>query len=330
MTASKLKLPINWEMATGMSKEAAGRLKISVFQDVIFRLSFHSLRIYFRHVPIIAGKAWIWQRVATPQVRRGLSIEAKASFGAVFHGAFPDLIHSHLFFFGIWEPILSTYLAGVLRPGDTVIDIGANVGAHTLLAAHLVGPAGHVHAIEASPHIFAKLQENIRLNGMTNVRLYNVAVTDVAGSALVYLHSDYNLGATTIVPEELVTRETKPEVVVTALPLQEIVPLEVIKAAKVIKIDVEGAEWLVAKGMASILPELSEQVIIIVEVSPIGLQAFDVSPAVFLKLFTDAGFKAYQFAGEPIPDTPQFYRRAVIPYLPPTQHLDRDIVFRRS
>jgi hypothetical protein len=152
----------------------------------------------------------------------------------------------------------------------------------------------------------------------------------MAGSALVYLHSDYNLGATTIVPEELVTRETKPEVVVTALPLQEIVPLEVIKAAKVIKIDVEGAEWLVAKGMASILPELSEQVIIIVEVSPIGLQAFDVSPAVFLKLFTDAGFKAYQFAGEPIPDTPQFYRRAVIPYLPPTQHLDRDIVFRRS
>jgi hypothetical protein len=126
LTASKLKLPINWEMATGMSKEAAGRLKISVFQDVIFRLSFHSLRIYFRHVPIIAGKAWIWQRVATPQVRRGLSIEAKASFGAVFHGAFPDLIHSHLFFFGIWEPILSTYLAGVLRPGDTVIDIGAN------------------------------------------------------------------------------------------------------------------------------------------------------------------------------------------------------------
>ena len=313
-----------------MSKEAAGRLKISVFKNVIFHLTFHSLRIYFRHIPIIAGKAWIWQRVAAPQVRRELSIKAKASFGAVFHGAFPDLIHSHLFFFGIWEPVLSAYLADLLRPGDTVIDIGANVGAHTLFAAHLVGSAGHVHAIEASPHIFAKLQENIRLNGMTNVRLYNVAVTDVAGSALVYLHSDYNLGATTIVPEELVTREAKPEAVVTALPLQEIVPLEAIKAAKVIKIDVEGAEWLVAKGMASILPELSEQVIIIAEVSPIGLKAFDVSPAVFFKLFTDAGFKAYQFDSEPIPETSRFYRRVVIPYLPPTQHLDRDIVFRRS
>jgi hypothetical protein len=40
LTASKLKLPTNWEMSTGMSKEAAGRLRISVFQDVIFRLTF--------------------------------------------------------------------------------------------------------------------------------------------------------------------------------------------------------------------------------------------------------------------------------------------------
>jgi FkbM family methyltransferase len=77
-----------------------------------------------------------------------------------------------------------------------VIDIGANVGAHALLAAHLVGPTGRVHAVEASPRIFAMLQEDLRLNGASNVMEYNVAVSDVAGSVPVYVHDESNLGGT--------------------------------------------------------------------------------------------------------------------------------------
>src|SRR5262245_58921880 len=66
-------------------------------------------------------------------------------------------------------------IKSLLRPGDIFIDVGANVGTHSLAAATVVGN-GHVYAVEAHPVTFHYLKKNIELNPFSNITLYNYAV----------------------------------------------------------------------------------------------------------------------------------------------------------
>ena len=68
-----------------------------------------------------------------------------------------------------------------LRPGDIVVDVGANIGSTALAASIIVGQKGQVFAIEAHPRIFRYLVENVKLNQVTNIFSYNVALGDKSG-----------------------------------------------------------------------------------------------------------------------------------------------------
>ena len=76
------------------------------------------------------------------------------------------------------------YLSGGIRlkPGDTVVDIGANIGSFTVLAASIVGPGGRVIALEPVSGTFARLQKNVGLNRLENVTCRNEAVDSRAGT----------------------------------------------------------------------------------------------------------------------------------------------------
>jgi FkbM family methyltransferase len=274
---------------TGNASPVSG-IKRSLLRGACALLSF-----YFRRVPFTTGKMLVWDRLMRLYIIwRRLDLVARAKFGARFQGALPDTIHCALYFFGVWEPAITAYVSGLLRPGDTVIDIGANVGAHTLLASHLVGPTGKVYAIEASPSIYRRLCVNLEANGVRNVVATNIAVSDKAERVSVYLHEESNLGRTTIVAHVAAKLETTTEAQVEARKLQEIVPREAIRRARLFKIDVEGAEWLVIRGMKELLPELAPDAEILVEVNPAALGHFGASVAGFVTLLRDAGFAAYR------------------------------------
>jgi FkbM family methyltransferase len=70
----------------------------------------------------------------------------------------------------------------LVRPGDKVLDIGANIGIYTRLLSRLAGPAGEVHSIEAVPATFGILEANVKRLGLGNVRLINCAVSDSDGT----------------------------------------------------------------------------------------------------------------------------------------------------
>lgn len=74
----------------------------------------------------------------------------------------------HMIFEGYWEFWLTRHFAQVIRPGDTVIDVGANLGYYTMLAGDLVGDTGRVVAIEPNPDIFRRLTASIGVNGFTH------------------------------------------------------------------------------------------------------------------------------------------------------------------
>ena len=79
-------------------------------------------------------------------------------------------------------------LRSYVKPGEVVIDIGANVGYYTLIAARLVGETGRVYAFEPDPTNFAILDKNVRLNGFRNVVLEQKAVSNEPGSIELFLH----------------------------------------------------------------------------------------------------------------------------------------------
>jgi FkbM family methyltransferase len=253
------------------------------------------LQAYYRHVPMTFGKRPVWDSIVRRLMARGhdLDLEATTRFGARMHVRFPDTIQSYVYFFGIWEPAITAYLTQALVPGDIVIDIGANVGYDTLLASHLVGPTGTVHAIEASPHVYRLLTENLALNDTANVMPYHAAACASVCNVPVFLHDACNLGGTTIMPSVARRRAVTLEATVSGRPLAAIVPEAAIIAARLIKIDVEGAEWPVVQGFADLLPHLSSHTELLIEVSAEGLADHGISISAFLELFRRAGFSPY-------------------------------------
>lgn len=73
---------------------------------------------------------------------------------------------------------IAQYMSQVLRPGMTVIDVGAHVGVWSLLAGYLVGPAGVVHAIEPQSECVAIIEQNATLNGLSHLETYELALSD--------------------------------------------------------------------------------------------------------------------------------------------------------
>ena len=82
---------------------------------------------------------------------------------------------------GEYEPFETQLFTNHIENGDMVLDIGANIGYYTLLAARQVGPQGRVYAFEPDPDNFALLQKNIRQNGYKNFALENRAISNQNG-----------------------------------------------------------------------------------------------------------------------------------------------------
>jgi FkbM family methyltransferase len=287
-------------------------------------------RAYFR-TPLLAGKQALWDRVVRPRILwRDLEFKAKTRFGARMFVQFPDTVQSRIYFFGIWEPALTHYVIKTLRRGDTFIDIGANVGYYTLLASSQVGGAGRVYSIEASPSVFNRLRRNLKLNRTKNVKPINAAVHSEIGVIPFYLHQAHP-GLSTIVADEAKRLGASFEAMVEAGPLSRFVPEADIIRAKLIKIDAEAAEWLIVRGLSDLLPRLSPDTEILIEVNGQVLAEEGISTA-FFGAFTQSGFIAYQIKNDYTPR--QYWQRTAeieITRLGDFEFRETlDLLFRRS
>ena len=207
------------------------------------------------------------------------------SFGSLLICDNRDFIQTRIYHFGLWEPNITAVFVAVVKPGDIVVDIGANIGYFTLLAAKLVGPTGSVVAIEASPKIVHLLKNNIAKNAHENIRVENLAVSDRLGHLTIYEAPDSNIGATTTVE----SRGFKSADLVEARPLDAILTPAELRNVSFIKIDVEGAEAPILNNITekiALYPSLSH---ILVEAS--AHEAPDVWTSLFNRL-TRLGFSA--------------------------------------
>jgi FkbM family methyltransferase len=213
-------------------------------------------------------------------------------FGARMHCNPNDLIQRMILYFGVWEPDVSRVIERNLAPGDVFVDVGANIGYHTLLASSLVGPSGRVVAIEASRRTFALLRANLALNACSaNVRAVNAAVSDRAGRLKLYELSEANISAATT----LASRGGTPIETVDALPLERILTSDEIARLRLIKMDVEGAEPPILRHLLANLALYPATMDIVVEASP--ADGFEAWRDVFDRLRA-AGFTAWEIAND--------------------------------
>ena len=165
----------------------------------------------------------------------------------------------HMFFHGTYEPATIALFNRLIKPGDTVIDIGANLGVMTLAAAKLVGETGKVIAFEPHPGIFARLQENVRLNGFPNVAIHQCALGSQPGKLTLYDRPAIGIGGASLVSGA----GGQPSAEVQVSRLDDIL---VGAAPAFIKMDVEGFEVEVLKGAPETLQRCKTA--IVMEFSP--------------------------------------------------------------
>ena len=134
-----------------------------------------------------------------------------------------------------------------LKLGGTFVDVGANNGYYTLIAARAVGSSGEVIAIEPSPSAFARLERNVRINGLSNVELRRLATSNYMGKAKLFL-SNVEDGRNSLVGSRLLHSESYVEVDATTL--DAIVRNRTID---LLKIDAEGSELAALQGMDGLI-----------------------------------------------------------------------------
>ncbi|MEM2002304.1 MAG: FkbM family methyltransferase [Candidatus Methanomethylicaceae archaeon] len=144
-----------------------------------------------------------------------------------------------------------------LEPGDVVFDVGAHVGLFSIMCAKHVAPTGIVVAFEPVPRFITKLKRNLVLNEVTNVRVVPCALSDRRGEFEMYLDHDASSLFIRTGRKELVSVNTLDEF------LEEHPEL---RAVKLIKLDVEGAELPVLKGSCETIKKVRP--ILLIELFP--------------------------------------------------------------
>jgi FkbM family methyltransferase len=151
---------------------------------------------------------------------------------------------------GVLEPGVQEALRRHIRPGDTVYDIGANIGFFAILGARLAGPEGRVEAFEPVPASAAAVRANAELNGLATVSVHQMAVGSSGGSATLLVPDEHSWSHLADRGWHPGTRE---QMEVPVIALDEEIAGGRLPPPDVIKIDVEGSEIAVLEGFRETL-----------------------------------------------------------------------------
>jgi FkbM family methyltransferase len=163
----------------------------------------------------------------------------------------------HLLVDGTYEPETRNFLLRHLSPGGVFVDVGANIGVFSVPAARRVGPAGQVLAVEASRRVFRFLEENIRLNNLSNVVLKECAACDRDATVELYEAPASSFGMGSLAPQFGAAPTG-----VRGRTLDDIIEEEGIRKVELLKVDVEGFEAAVFRGAERLLTGLRPPLIV--------------------------------------------------------------------
>ena len=195
-----------------------------------------------------------------------------------------DAVISGSLAFGVYEPFETKIFRKTVKPGMTVVDIGANIGYYAVMAGMGTGPTGKVIAYEPDPTNMSFLQKNFKRNGINHAVTVQKAVSDRAGTATFYLTGN-NKGTHSLVNNRGVAHSLTVETDTLDRSLRELG----INKVDILKIDIEGAEPLALLGMTGTLTA-NPDLIIFTEFYPRAIRRLGNEPIDFLNKLHDLGF----------------------------------------
>lgn len=217
-----------------------------------------------------------------------------------------DALSREVCFTGLYEPPVTRVFQRHVRRGGTVVDAGANWGYFSLIAASACGPEGKVMALEPDPRQFAALSRNLALNRFEHVEAIQAAAAASAGrlTLIGYEHDAANRGVSRL-RAAIDEGPDAPRFEVRATTIDALTSSSA--AVDLVKIDVEGAEDLVLRGMQNGLRARRYRAILL-ELHPAMLSARGLDPGSCVRVLLDFGYRGWTIDG-----SPAAYRRAIDP-----------------
>ena len=179
-------------------------------------------------------------------------------------------------------------LKKIIHSGDTIMDVGAGIGILTLFFRKLVGDAGMIYSFEPNSTAFSILNKNIEENALTNIQIENKAVSDI--------NNKVSFVQKNAITASRISRNDEDGIPVDSISIDKYSIDNKIKKINFIKIDTEGYDLMVLKGMTEIIksnPELK----MMVEYHTELLQEAGIDPKDLIKFLQQQNFKIYDMGG---------------------------------
>jgi FkbM family methyltransferase len=196
--------------------------------------------------------------------------------------------------FGVWEPNYTEVFTRLIRPGDTVLDLGAHLGVYALLGAAATGPTGRLHAFEPNARFASLLARSLAVNGFGGfAQVHQVAVGAAAGETELRYSWEWGGGGHLAVGPRPSNVDAQPCRIVA---LDEMFP-DPAFTVDVIKMDVEGTETFALRGMRGLLGR-SPRARIMFEFAPQMLAGHGTGAAELIGLLGELGFRFWSIGGD--------------------------------
>jgi len=192
-------------------------------------------------------------------------------------------IDSSIYYEGCFEPITTSLINKFVKEGMTVLDIGANIGCHTLRFAKLVGDNGKVIAFEPMSWAFSKLNTNIALNGFKNITLEKIVLSNInQQNQLAYFRTSWKLDGKAV---------SEVKEYVDIFTLDEYVRKVNLAKIDFIKLDVDGYEYKVLEGVEVTIRRFKP--LMLIELGKYTLEAAGDSLENLVDLLLSLGYSFY-------------------------------------
>lgn len=182
--------------------------------------------------------------------------------------------------YGYYEKEFTEAVHELVKPGFVALDVGANMGYYTVMMASLVGPAGKVIAFEPIKEPVYYLKESLQLNDFNNTQLFDTCLGDTSGE-ISFDRTSCRLNVS--------NKKVQLEMVVSIRPFDEMASEIGVSKVDLAKIDVEGAEFNVLRGMKNTLQKHGPHLLI--EIHPAMIQEFGASAEEMLSFLSEMGYK---------------------------------------
>lgn len=189
-----------------------------------------------------------------------------------------------------WEREEQHVMRCAVREGDTVFDIGAHMGLHTILLSRLTGASGHVHAFELNPSKIGPLRETLK--HLPNVTLHPYGLADRVMTTTLYVPQDQSMASLANWTEGRVGRVEQHTARLSTLDI--LLAENRVRPAAFIKCDVEGAETMIFRGGRSIL-DSADAPVVLYEADPNSATAFGFEVADATRELASCTRAAYAF-----------------------------------